>query len=40
MFIGIHPYKGKHPSIKGLENRMRANIGPAGAVYKAHYGRA
>ena len=23
---GIHPFKGKHPSIKGLENRMQANI--------------
>jgi len=24
LFTGIHPYKGKHPSIKGLENRMQA----------------
>ena len=26
MFISIHPYKGKHPSIKGLDDRMMANI--------------
>lgn len=26
MFIGIHPYKGKHPTIKGMEERMKANI--------------
>ncbi len=26
MFIGIHPYKGKHPTIKGLDDRMMANI--------------
>ena len=26
MFCGIHPYKGKHPSIKGMEDRMMANI--------------
>jgi len=26
MFIGIHPYKGKHPTIKGFEDRMKANI--------------
>jgi len=26
MFIGMHPYKGKHPSIKGMENRMKANV--------------
>jgi hypothetical protein len=26
MFIGIHPYKGKHPDIKKLEDRMKANI--------------
>ncbi len=26
MFIGIHPYKGKHPSIKGIKDRMLANI--------------
>ncbi len=24
LFIGIHPYKGKHPSIKALEDRMKA----------------
>jgi len=26
MFCGIHPYKGKHPSVKGMEDRMMANI--------------
>ncbi len=26
MFIGIHPYKGKHPTCKGLDARMRANL--------------
>jgi len=26
LLIGIHPYKGKHSSIKGLENRMNAGI--------------
>jgi hypothetical protein len=26
MFIGIHPYKGKHPTLKGLDKRMMANI--------------
>jgi len=26
MFCGIHPYKGKHPTIKGMEDRMIANI--------------
>jgi hypothetical protein len=26
LFIGIHPYKGKHPKIKGLEDRMKANL--------------
>ena len=26
MFCGIHPYKGKHPTIKGMEDRMKANI--------------
>ncbi|GAG15602.1 unnamed protein product, partial [marine sediment metagenome] len=26
MFIGIHPYKGKHPTIKGIVDRMKANI--------------
>lgn len=24
--VGIHPYKGKHPSVKGFEDRMRQNI--------------
>jgi hypothetical protein len=26
MFIGIHPFKGKHKSIKGMKDRMLANI--------------
>ena len=26
MFIGIHPYKGKHPKVKGMSDRMDANI--------------
>lgn len=26
LFIGIHPYKGKHPKIKGMEERMKAGI--------------
>lgn len=26
MFIGIHPYKGKHPTLKTLDDRMLANI--------------
>jgi serine/threonine protein kinase len=26
MFIGIHPYKGKHPTLKTLDERMLANI--------------
>ena len=26
MFTGIHPFKGKHPSIKGLEERMQAGM--------------
>lgn len=26
LFIGIHPYKGKHPSIKGIDPRMKQNI--------------
>jgi hypothetical protein len=26
MFIGIHPFKGKHPSVKGLEERMQQGI--------------
>ena len=26
MFTSIHPYKGKHHTLKGLENRMLANI--------------
>ncbi len=26
MFIGIHPYKGKHPSLNTLDARMQANV--------------
>lgn len=26
LFVGIHPYKGKHPNVKGLEERMKAGI--------------
>lgn len=26
LFVGIHPYKGKHPSVKGLPERMRGNL--------------
>jgi len=26
LFIGIHPYKGKHPAIKGMEDRMAAGV--------------
>lgn len=26
LFMGIHPYKGKHPSVKKLEDRMRQNL--------------
>lgn len=26
MFCGIHPYKGKHPNVKGMEDRMLQNI--------------
>jgi len=26
MFTGIHPYKGKHPKVHGLEDRMQAGI--------------
>lgn len=26
MFIGIHPFKGKHKSIKGIKDRMLANV--------------
>ena len=25
-FIGIHPYRGKHPTVSGLDARMRANL--------------
>lgn len=26
LLIGIHPYKGKHPTIRGLDNRMQENV--------------
>jgi len=26
MYIGIHPYKGKHPTLKGFDERMKANM--------------
>lgn len=26
LFVGIHPFKGKHPDVKGLEERMKAGI--------------
>jgi serine/threonine protein kinase len=26
MFIGMHPYKGKHPTINGMEERMKVGI--------------
>lgn len=26
LFVGIHPYKGKHSSVKGLDARMRDNL--------------
>lgn len=26
LFVGVHPYRGKHPSIKNLDDRMKANI--------------
>jgi serine/threonine protein kinase len=26
LFMGVHPYKGKHPKISGLEDRMKQNI--------------
>ena len=26
LFCGIHPYKGRHPSLKGLDVRMRENV--------------
>ena len=40
MFTGIHPYKGKHPTIKGMDERMKANISvfhPDVSVPKACY---
>lgn len=26
MFVGIHPYKGLHPTLRGLEDRMKASV--------------
>lgn len=26
LLVGIHPYKGKHPSLSGFDERMRANV--------------
>jgi len=26
ILIGIHPYKGKHPKLKGIDSRMQANV--------------
>ena len=26
MFIGVHPYRGKHPKVKGLSERMRQHL--------------
>lgn len=26
LLVGIHPYKGKHPTLKGFEDRMAANV--------------
>jgi hypothetical protein len=26
LFVGIHPYKGKHPIVRGLPERMRGNL--------------
>ena len=41
LLTGIHPFKGKHPSIKGLEKRMEAGISifdAAVKIPKAAYG--
>lgn len=34
LFVGIHPYKGKHPSVKGLDARMQQGI----SVFNAEVG--
>lgn len=26
LLVGIHPYKGKHPTLKGFDDRMKANV--------------
>ena len=41
MLTGIHPYKGKHPSVKGMEDRMKAGISvfdPQVRIPKVAYG--
>ena len=43
LLTGIHPYKGKHPSVKGLEDRMKAGISifdPEVKIPKVAYGLA
>lgn len=40
LFVGIHPFKGKHPSIKQMEDRMKAGVSvfdPAVSVPKVCY---
>lgn len=40
MFVGIHPYKGKHPGLTTLDERMKLNVSvldPAVTVPKACY---
>lgn len=34
LFVGIHPYKGKHPSVHGLEDRMKQGISVFDAAVK------
>lgn len=26
LFVGVHPYKGRHPKLKGFDDRMNANV--------------
>lgn len=43
MFTGIHPFKGKHPTIHGMEERMKAGVSvfdPAVSVPKVVYPHA
>lgn len=40
LLVGIHPFKGKHPTIKGFEDRMKAGVSifdPSVRVPKAAY---